>query len=182
MCNSSSRCPVIGRQIRPRPYVAMKLMASGVTFSAAIMRSPSFSRSSSSTMMIMRPSWISVIASSIVANCMGPAQKILDILCQNVELEVHGSAGFSRLQIRILECMRNYSDGKNAAAAQRRDGQADAVHCNGALFDDVTPGGFWILDLQVPGISLAFEVDDSSETVDMPLNDMATETCIRAHR
>ena len=37
------------RQIRPRPWVAMKLMISGVTFSAAMVRSPSFSRSSSST-------------------------------------------------------------------------------------------------------------------------------------
>ena len=36
MSSSSSRSPVIGRQISPRPCVAMKLMASGVTFSAAI--------------------------------------------------------------------------------------------------------------------------------------------------
>ena len=46
---------VIDRQIRPRPYRAMKLIASGVTFSAAIVRSPSFSRSSSSTTMIIWP-------------------------------------------------------------------------------------------------------------------------------
>src|SRR4030042_590791 len=31
------------RQISPLPYFAMKLIASGVTFSAAIVRSPSFS-------------------------------------------------------------------------------------------------------------------------------------------
>ena len=40
------RSAVIGRQIRPRPWVAMKLTASGVANSAAITRSPSFSRSS----------------------------------------------------------------------------------------------------------------------------------------
>ena len=54
----------MGTQIRPRPSVAMKLIASGVTISAAIARSPSFSRSSSSTMMTMRPALISSTASS----------------------------------------------------------------------------------------------------------------------
>jgi hypothetical protein len=53
--SSSSRSPVIGMQMRPRPCVAMKLIASGVTFSAAIVRSPSFSRSSSSTTMSISP-------------------------------------------------------------------------------------------------------------------------------
>ena len=41
-----------------------ELIASGVTFSAAIYRSPSFSRSSSSTRMIILPALISLIASS----------------------------------------------------------------------------------------------------------------------
>ena len=53
--SASQRCSVIARHIRPRPNFAMKLMASGVTFSAAIVRSPSFSRSSSSTRTIMLP-------------------------------------------------------------------------------------------------------------------------------
>ena len=34
--SSSQRCSVSVRQIRPRPYLAMKLMASGVIFSAAM--------------------------------------------------------------------------------------------------------------------------------------------------
>ena len=46
----------------------MKLIASGVTFSAAIVRSPSFSRSSSSTTMIIWPARIASTASSIDAN------------------------------------------------------------------------------------------------------------------
>ena len=45
--SASSRLPVIGRQISPRPWVAMKLMALGVAIWAGMMRSPSFSRSSS---------------------------------------------------------------------------------------------------------------------------------------
>jgi hypothetical protein len=44
------------------------LMASGVTFSAASVRSPSFSRSSSSTTTIKRPARISAIATGTVVN------------------------------------------------------------------------------------------------------------------
>src|ERR1035437_8358956 len=51
----SRRSSVMARQTRPRPYLAMKLVASGVIFSAAMVRSPSFSRSSSSQTTIMRP-------------------------------------------------------------------------------------------------------------------------------
>ena len=51
--SSSRRSPVIGIHTRPRPNFAMKLIASGVTLAAAIVRSPSFSRSSSSTTMII---------------------------------------------------------------------------------------------------------------------------------
>jgi hypothetical protein len=65
MCrwSCSRRLSVSGRQISPRPYLAMKLTASGVTRSAAMHRSPSFSRSSSSTRITMRPARISSIAS-----------------------------------------------------------------------------------------------------------------------
>src|SRR5262249_44729664 len=66
--SSSSRSGVMDRQIRPRPWRAMKLIAAGVTFSAAIIRSPSFSRSASSTMMIILPSRTDSTASSMRAN------------------------------------------------------------------------------------------------------------------
>src|SRR5579863_6916779 len=66
--SSSQRSSVSGIQMRPRAYFAMKLMASGVIFSAAIVRSPSFSRSSSSTRTITRPWRMSSTASSTVAN------------------------------------------------------------------------------------------------------------------
>src|SRR5699024_7605965 len=61
---------VIGTQTSPRPYFVIKLTASGVTFSAAIKKSPSFSRSSSSTTMTMRPFLISSIADSILSSVM----------------------------------------------------------------------------------------------------------------
>ena len=69
--SSSSRSGVIDRQINPRPCRAMKLIASGVTFSAAMVRSPSFSRSSSSTTMTILPARIAAMASSIRAKGLG---------------------------------------------------------------------------------------------------------------
>ena len=50
-----ARSTVIGMQIRPQACEAKKVMCSGVTASAAMMRSPSFSRSSSSMRMTIRP-------------------------------------------------------------------------------------------------------------------------------
>jgi hypothetical protein len=64
----SQRSPVRQRQIRPRACVAMKLTASGVANCAAITRSPSFSRSGSSTTTTIFPLRMSSTASSIVAN------------------------------------------------------------------------------------------------------------------
>ena len=66
--SSSQRSGVSARQISPRPSLAMKLIASGVANCAASVRSPSFSRSSSSQTTTMRPARISSSASSIVAN------------------------------------------------------------------------------------------------------------------
>ncbi|MEZ4393520.1 MAG: hypothetical protein R3A48_20820 [Polyangiales bacterium] len=60
--SSSQRSSVRVRQMRPRACFAMKLIASGVTFSAASTMSPSFSRSSSSVRITMRPSRIASTA------------------------------------------------------------------------------------------------------------------------
>jgi hypothetical protein len=62
-CSLSQRSRVSVRQIRPRAWRAMKLMAAGVTWSAASTRSPSFSRSSSSTRITMRPAASSATSS-----------------------------------------------------------------------------------------------------------------------
>ena len=63
-------------QISPRPYLAMKLMSSGVVNWAGRQRSPSFSRSSSSVMITLWPRWNSAIASSTVANGFGAARAL----------------------------------------------------------------------------------------------------------
>ena len=71
----SQRSPVMVRQMRPRPKRAMKLIASGVTHCAAMVRSPSFSRSSSSTRITILPALISSMASSMLATdiCFDPS-------------------------------------------------------------------------------------------------------------
>src|SRR4030067_281448 len=63
-----ARSSVMLRQMSPRPYRAMKLMESGVTWSAAMVRSPSFLRSSSSTRITIFPDRMSSSASSILAS------------------------------------------------------------------------------------------------------------------
>ena len=62
---ASTRLRLSARQIKPRPYVAIKLTALGVAICAGMIRSPSFSRSSSSTRMYIRPFRASSIISSI---------------------------------------------------------------------------------------------------------------------
>ena len=66
--NSLQRFSVKGAQINPRPCVAMKLIISGVAFSAAAKKSPSFSLFSSSTTIITFPFFTSSIAAAIVFN------------------------------------------------------------------------------------------------------------------
>src|SRR3954463_1726613 len=69
-CSTIGRSPrraacasVIGMQIRPRPCLARKLILSAETKSAANTRSPSFSRSSSSTSTTIRPARICAMIS-----------------------------------------------------------------------------------------------------------------------
>ncbi len=65
------RSSVSVRQTRPRAWVARKLIASGVTKSAASTRSPSFSRSSASASTIMRPRRMSSMRSWVGLMVMG---------------------------------------------------------------------------------------------------------------
>ena len=53
------------KQIKPRPYLAIKLMCSALTNSAAITKSPSFSRLSSSTSITILPALMSAMISVI---------------------------------------------------------------------------------------------------------------------
>ena len=67
---TSRRSPSMARQISPRASVAMKLICSGVANWAAQIRSPSFSRFSSSTTTIDSPLRIAARASAIGSKAM----------------------------------------------------------------------------------------------------------------
>ena len=66
--NSAQRCSVSGQHSTPRPLCSIKFTFSAVMVSAAVMKSPSFSRSLSSTTITNLPARISSIACSIVSN------------------------------------------------------------------------------------------------------------------
>ena len=67
-CSSSRRSPSIGMQMTPLVWRTKKPIASGVIFSAAMMRSPSFSRSSSSTTITISPAATAAMAFSMCVN------------------------------------------------------------------------------------------------------------------
>src|SRR5882724_11372767 len=62
------RSEVVGTQMSPRPCLAMKLTDSGVTNCAAMIKSPSFSRSASSTTMTILPRCRSEMTDSMELN------------------------------------------------------------------------------------------------------------------
>ncbi len=71
ICGRSSRASIsssMGTQMMPLVWRIMNATASGVARSAAMIRSPSFSRSSSSTMTTIRPAFMSATISSTVLN------------------------------------------------------------------------------------------------------------------
>src|SRR5438445_5179964 len=144
MPSSSSRRATTGMHTRPDPCRVMKLMCSGVTSCAATTRSPSFSRSSSSTMMTNLPASKSAIASGTVARLMAP--RILPVEVSghvaryDVRLEVDDRA-FS-VPTRDGRVQRMWDQGDREGArwlVHRRYGEANAVHSNRS-FDGDVPG------------------------------------------
>src|SRR2546423_2177656 len=91
MRSSSRRAPTTGRQITPLVWRTMKAIPSGVILSAAMIRSPSFSRSASSTTTTNSPRAMAATASSIGANGIGSAlsrHQTFDVLGHEIDLEV----------------------------------------------------------------------------------------------
>src|SRR5215207_646980 len=111
-CSSSTRSGVRARQINPRACRAMKMMACGVTFSAAITRSPSFSRSSSSTRITNLPFLMSRRASSMLSNGVG----IEDFQISGFRLKI---AGLEALQITLFCCDCQREKGRPRSVAGR---------------------------------------------------------------
>src|SRR5438874_12558368 len=104
MPSSSRRLAITGMQTRPDPWRVMKLMCSGVTSSAATTRSPSFSRSSSSTTITNLPAAKSEIASGTVASPMRYLMLLAEVAGHvaghDVRFEVDHAAGALALRDR----------------------------------------------------------------------------------
>src|ERR1051325_3310011 len=102
-------------------------MTSGVTLLAAMVRSPSFSRSSSSTTTTMRPWRMSSMTSGMLANGMDPLgdalaaggrgyEQPLHVLGDDVHLQADPIAGPGGAEVRALPCIRDDRDRETAAA------------------------------------------------------------------
>src|SRR3954470_12145013 len=116
----------------------MKATSSAVACWAAKMRSPSFSRSSSSTTITGRPAAMSAIARSMSAKAVfalpvaslrsltACPQHLLDVLGDHVDLEVHGVAGGLGTQDGQFQRGRDQADAERLVV-DRHDGQRHAV-------------------------------------------------------
>src|SRR5262245_40240555 len=189
--SASQRSEVRQRQIRPRPSFVMKLTASGVANCAAIVRSPSFSRSAASTTTTNLPWRMSSIASSIVAKAVFWSTSItsdrirvhqaLHVLGEHVGLEIDPVAGTNGTEGRRRQRVLNERNCK-PALVQVGDRERDAVDGDRALLDEVAE--------EVPGRvepdppALAFEVDrpNGPHPVDVTLDVVTAERLAGAQR
>src|SRR5689334_6615130 len=137
MRSSSRRVPTTGRQITPLVCRTMKAMPSGVIFSAAMIRSPSFSRSASSTTTTNSPRAMAATASSIGANGIGSAlsrHQSFDILRHQVDLEVDRVTRALDPEGRDGSGVGDQGEFE-ALLPEARHGEADAVDGDRALLD-----------------------------------------------
>src|SRR5215211_4103574 len=197
ICGISRRSTIssaIGRQIKPLPWVAMKLMSSGVTSSAAMVRSPSFSRSSSSQTMTILPAFMSSMISSIGLNGIFDAplgilhlsdqarlQEPLHILAYDVRLQVHAIARLQFLQIRVRAGLRQDGD-REGVLAHRDDGEAYPVHADASFLDRITEHSFGRPELPDRGVPFGTDVEDLAHAVHVTLYDVTPEPALRIHR
>src|SRR3990172_5135016 len=186
----------------PRACVAMKLIASGVANWAAIVRSPSFSRSGSSTTTTNLPFLVSSSASSIVANGetswtewaragIAPMvrmsgletaqEQLLDVLREHVNLEVHGFAGSEAAERRRGERVRDEGD-RERGLREPSDRQAHALDCDRALLDAVAQDLGRRLDLEPHAVAFGRKRADRADPVHVPLDEVATERLYGSER
>src|SRR5579862_355584 len=179
------------RQIRPRACMAMKLMASGVTKSAASTRSPSFSRSSASARTTMRPwrssstkSWVvsrvmesSSGKTSILPACRGRSafvEQALHVAGQHVHFEVHWRAGREVAQRRHGPRVGNdvHLEG---GALDRIHGKAHAVHRDRAFLRDVLRERRRHLDRQAHAPAQVLESQHAAHAIHVTRHEMPVD-------
>src|SRR4051794_30609773 len=181
--SSSQRSGVSARQIQPPAWRVMKLIASGVMNCAAMTRSPSFSRSSSSTTTTIRPEAMSSRASSIVANCTSArvGNELLQIFGEDVHLEIDGSPLPCATQRRALQRLRDQRD-REPVVADLRHGERDAVDGDRPLLDDIAQQRRLGVDDHDAGEPVLAHLAHNAEAVDVALHDVTAQAVGGAQR
>src|ERR1700687_6219509 len=196
----SARSPVSARQIHPPALRIMKLMSSGVTSCAEQIRSPSFSRSSSSATMISLPALMSAMACSTVPN------SIYTLMLQR-EIR-HGIYRGCLTQVGLEEPAQVFGDyvslyvdpASNPQIAQRRmtqgvidqrklqtsrlqlvHGEANAVNGDRAVQDKERLDCSWERKIDEDCVAREVTRGDDAYTVDVSLHDVPTEPVARAN-
>src|SRR4029079_6461193 len=111
--------------------------SSGVASSAAKIRSPSFSRSASSTTTTALPALMSATARSMDPKSftvIRPRHQLLHVLRDEIHLDIHGIAGFAHTESGV------YTDRRDQRYDERvvrhaRHGERYPVHGDRALLD-----------------------------------------------
>ena len=177
--SSSRRSPVIGTQMTPEVCWRKNAIFSGVAASAAMMRSPSFSRASSSVTTTISPRPMAAIASSIRANGITRSS-----VCKSRSTYL-ATTSTSRLtrSPRPLRAERGDGhgvgdDGHGEPVVERlHDGEAASVDGDRALLHDVAE--------QLgrhPHAEIGRGLHDLAHRVDVTLHEMAAEPVGQPHR
>src|SRR5436190_5776248 len=188
--SSSQRSGLSARQISPRASFAMKLIASGVANWAAIVRSPSFSRLSSSQTTTIRPRRISSSASSTGENAVvgagacsgalaiGASSKALheplDVPRDEIHLDVRPVTRAQRAERRPREGLGDQCD-LELCVAGAGDGQADAVQGDRAARRHVARQLRRELDPNAARVAVLPNPADGRDRVDVSLHEMSPE-------
>src|SRR5258708_13033138 len=155
MPSSSSRPAMTGMHTRPDPWRVMKLMCSGVTSCAETTRSPSFSRSSSSTTMTNLPASKSAIASgtvaSVIALGMLPAQVSGHVPGDDLGFDIDDRPSFVLMGDRHFDGVRDQRDSERAGGlVYRHHREAHAVNRDRSFDGDIPRDGGGGGDRQPP--------------------------------
>src|SRR4051812_3274756 len=183
-------CSVSERQIRPRACLAMKLMLSGVTCWAARTRSPSFSRSASSTRMTMRPRRSSSSAFSTRSMCSstssapsGPElQQARHVFAEDVGLDVDAPAHGFDAPGRRAQRLRDQEQGDAVRVEQLVDGQRDPVQRDRPLRDHQRGEGPGDAQLEADALAHRCARRDLADAIDVAEHEVPAKPIAERHR
>src|SRR6266498_4249436 len=107
-------------------------------------------------------------------------QDPLDVLGDNVDLEIYRISGFELRQVCQLPGFGNDGHLKKLIG-QTRNGQAYTLDRNRAFKYEIGSNLARISKANGPRTSVVQGTHEFSASIDMPLNDMATQTCCRRY-